>query len=167
MTCFVTVGTTSFDRLIEMINGKSLRQLLVKQFSISHLIIQYGRGTVKPDLTAATAIDGLVVDSFDFKPTLMEEMNAASLIISHAGAGSIMEALRLDKPLIVVVNDALMDNHQVELAQALERGGYLAFASSPKDLVQVVSSAPIDTFKPYPKRDEQAFANMLDREMGF
>ena len=49
-------------------------------------------------------------------------MSLADVIISHAGAGSVMEALRLKKKLIVVVNDLLMDNHQVELATALEDG---------------------------------------------
>ena len=34
-------------------------------------------------------------------------MNKSSLIISHCGAGSILEALEMEKPLIVVVNDSL------------------------------------------------------------
>jgi len=34
-------------------------------------------------------------------------MNKSSLIISHCGAGSILEALEMEKPLIVVVNDTL------------------------------------------------------------
>eukprot|EP00975_Prorocentrum_lima_P019488 4104021-Prorocentrum_lima.AAC.1 len=46
-------------------------------------------------------------------------MERAELIVSHAGAGSIVEALRLRKKLVVVVNTALMDNHQLELAEAL------------------------------------------------
>ena len=33
-----------------------------------------------------------------------------------AGSGSIFETLRLCRPLVVVPNPALMDNHQVELA---------------------------------------------------
>jgi UDP-N-acetylglucosamine transferase subunit ALG13 len=41
------------------------------------------------------------------------------------GSGSIMEALRLHRPLVVVVNALLMDNHQAELAQALAAGGFL------------------------------------------
>lgn len=36
-----------------------------------------------------------------------------------------MESLRLQKQLIVVVNEKLLDNHQDELACALEKQGYL------------------------------------------
>jgi beta-1,4-N-acetylglucosaminyltransferase len=39
------------------------------------------------------------------------------MVVSHAGAGSVMEALRLRKPLLVVTNDALMDAHQSELGK--------------------------------------------------
>lgn len=41
------------------------------------------------------------------------------------GSGSILTALRMGKPLLVVPNEALMDNHQVELADALQKEGYL------------------------------------------
>ncbi|GMG15312.1 unnamed protein product [Phytophthora fragariaefolia] len=41
------------------------------------------------------------------------------LVISHVGAGSIMDGLALKKKLVVVVNTALMDNHQTELAEAM------------------------------------------------
>ena len=40
-----------------------------------------------------------------------------------------MEALSLQKPLIVVVNDMLMDNHQTELARQLAKDGHLLYAT--------------------------------------
>jgi ribosomal protein L27 len=46
-------------------------------------------------------------------------MRSAALIISHAGAGSILEGMRLRAIMVVVVNDALMHNHQQELAGEL------------------------------------------------
>lgn len=60
---------------------------------------------------------------FRFAPALDSLVAAAALVVSHAGAGSIFEALRARKPLLVVVNTALMDNHQTELAEALAAEG--------------------------------------------
>ena len=77
---------------------------------------RHGRGAYVPSGEAAPA--GFAVSSYRFKAGLEEDMRAARLVISHAGSGSIFEALALCKPLIVVVNEALMDNHQAELADA-------------------------------------------------
>ncbi len=41
------------------------------------------------------------------------------------GAGCIMESLLLRKPLIVVINEELMNNHQTELARQLSQDGHL------------------------------------------
>jgi beta-1,4-N-acetylglucosaminyltransferase len=53
----------------------------------------------------------------------------ADLVIGHAGAGTIMEVLRIGKPLLVVVNDSLMENHQTELARALGSRNLLRMAT--------------------------------------
>ncbi len=37
---------------------------------------------------------------FALRPSLVEEMEGADLIISHAGAGSILEAVGMGKPLV-------------------------------------------------------------------
>lgn len=41
------------------------------------------------------------------------------------GSGSILDALRISVPLIVVPNPSLLDNHQVELAEELAKQGYV------------------------------------------
>ncbi|PIN08511.1 N-acetylglucosaminyldiphosphodolichol N-acetylglucosaminyltransferase [Handroanthus impetiginosus] len=61
----------------------------------------------------STGEDGFIcVDYFTFSSSIAKFLKSASLVISHAGSGSIFETLRLRKPLIVVVNEDLMDNHQ-------------------------------------------------------
>ena len=49
--------------------------------------------------------------------------------INVSGSGSILEALRIGVPLIVVPNPELLDNHQVELAEALAAQGYVVHGS--------------------------------------
>ena len=92
----------------------------------THLNVQFGRGSHAPTF-APHARHGLVCRSFRFTDAagIAEEMAGAALIISHAGSGSIIESLSRQKPLLVVVNDALMDNHQAELAGQLDADGHL------------------------------------------
>lgn len=59
--------------------------------------------------------NGLYVEIFKYAPNLEKHMRQAELIISHAGSGSLFEALRMGKPLIAVPNAILMHNHQAEL----------------------------------------------------
>jgi beta-1,4-N-acetylglucosaminyltransferase len=44
------------------------------------------------------------VDWWSYRPSLAEELRAADLVISHAGAGTCLEVLELGKPLVVIVN---------------------------------------------------------------
>lgn len=57
---------------------------------------------------------------FGFSNDINSYIDRADLVISHAGTGSIVDSLALYKPLIVVVNDNLMDNHQQEIADKLQ-----------------------------------------------
>lgn len=43
----------------------------------------------------------------------------------ETGSGSILDALRVSAPLIVVPNETLLDNHQVDLARELAKQGYV------------------------------------------
>ena len=56
-------------------------------------------------------------------PTAPPVPNALSVPLLTPGSGSIFEALRLRRPLVVVPNPALMDNHQAELADKVGLGG--------------------------------------------
>lgn len=45
-------------------------------------------------------------------------------LLTLPGTGTVLDAMALNVPLIVVPNPALQDNHQVELAKELDRQGY-------------------------------------------
>lgn len=55
----------------------------------------------------------------------MRRMRSKYALLIHSGSGSILEALRYQIPLVVVPNTGLLDNHQEELADAMERNNYL------------------------------------------
>ena len=167
-TVFVTVGTTEFSGLIKAVDGEHLHAELLKQ-GFSRLIVQYGRGAYRPSRGKGLEhSSSLVVESYDFKPTLDDDLDAADLIISHAGAGSILETLRRKKQLIVVVNDQLMDNHQLELAEELADRKYLLYAENPSGLCGVLAgySSHAGNLVKYPVPDATPFHALITQEVG-
>ena len=121
---FLTVGTTEFDELVRAVDTLSFMQCL-KELGINELTLQIGRGVYEPSVMAEIGVSmGIQINVYRFKPTLDEDVKNADMIISHCGAGSILEAVRYKKELIVVVNDSLQDNHQTELSDAMSAGGY-------------------------------------------
>ncbi len=78
-----------------------------------------------------------------------------------AGSGSIFETLRLGKPLIVVPNPLLMDNHQAELARKLESLKHL-FAATPDTLAEVVQGMDVASLLPYEKGDPSGIVAAVD-----
>ncbi|NXM31612.1 ALG13 transferase, partial [Oxyruncus cristatus] len=103
---------------------------------------------------------------FRFKPSLAEDLRSADLVISHAGAGSCLETLEKGKPLIVVINDKLMNNHQLELAKRLQRDGYVLFCDC-STLVETLRLMDLSTLKPFPPGQPEKFALFLDKVVGF
>ncbi|KAE8688498.1 Glycosyltransferase family protein 28 isoform 2 [Hibiscus syriacus] len=126
---FITVGTTCFDALVKGVDSQEVKDELLRR-GYTNLLIQMGRGSYLP--TKSTGDDGsLAVDYFTFSSSIAEHLKSASFVISHAGSGSIFETMRLDKPLIVVVNEDPMDNHQSELAEEFVERKHLYCARPP------------------------------------
>lgn len=166
---FLTVGTTEFDELIKYINDHSqaffqtLGGLGCKQY-----IMQIGRGVIVPENMARMGHSfGINVEIFRFKPNLSDDMYHADLVISHCGAGSIIEALSLDKVLIVVVNSTLQGNHQTELSDELSSQNY-CYSTTPEHLISILEKVRICTEKDnlqlqsFPKPDHDIFPRHLD-----
>jgi beta-1,4-N-acetylglucosaminyltransferase len=119
-TIFVSVGSTHFDELISIIDSPEFIKLAT-DLGYGKIVAQTGKyGRQIHNLT----------DAFQYaRPDEMKSyFESADLVIGHGGAGTIMEALKLGKPLLVVVNDSLMQNHQTDLAQALSDRGFLVMS---------------------------------------
>ena len=195
----MTVGTTLFDQLIHHVLSKEFVTAACYH-GYSKLVVQYGKGTL-PNIgefqwdetdengtrsgifqSSSSSSVSLSWEVYRFKSSLRDDMTNADLIISHAGAGSIMEGMEQCrsrmfekdpekgmKILVVVVNAALMDNHQSELAEALERRGYLLMLRDPNHLVGNESIfEKIKTFEPqcFMGGDDSAFGTILNTFIG-
>lgn len=168
---FVTVGTTQFNDLIDAILSDEILMRL-QAFQCKVLKIQYGAGH-EIDKTTIDRIKeqfSIKIECFNFKANIMSYIQSSDLIISHAGAGSCIEVLTSKKPLITVVNDKLMDNHQTELAQQLSIDGHL-LNCSPSNLAETINDLDrkLPSLKLYESghNNMMKFCNHLNSIMGF
>ena len=89
----------------------------------------------------------------------------------YLGSGSILDALRVAVPLIVVPNETLLDNHQVELAEALAEQEYVvhgrlaqlsqALADAEKLRQRAMQWPPVNS------GPERGLKGIMDDEMGY
>jgi beta-1,4-N-acetylglucosaminyltransferase len=127
---FVTVGSTTFPELVEAVLSVDVIKSLIGLGAVE-LCIQHGSNGALYRAAKNKSETALAIRGFDYSPSIEGEMKRADLIISHAGSGSLLEALHLGKSVIAVPNVSLMDNHQIDLASALSDQGYL-LKSSPE-----------------------------------
>ncbi|XP_073343246.1 UDP-N-acetylglucosamine transferase subunit ALG13 [Pagrus major] len=160
-TVFVTVGTTSFDELIESITTSEAVQAL-KARGYERLVLQVGRGSLLPD---ADSCPHVRLEAFRYKDSIAEDIKQADLVISHAGAGSCLEALGAGRPLLVVVNDRLMNNHQLELARQLHMDSHLLYCTC-STLTETLRTMDLSVLQPFMPGQPKHFANFLDKALG-
>ncbi|KAG6831179.1 hypothetical protein H0H92_012319 [Tricholoma furcatifolium] len=177
MLAFVTVGSTRFDSLVQaVVSSQVLSALRLRGYN--QLVVQCGNSDFELALSISRGPfilerEGIKIELWKFKPTLQDEYEKADLVISHAGSGTILDVLRLGKPLIVVVNLTLLDNHQQELASALTDLGHLQHSSistdgdALSDLAQKITDFDSSSLIPFPPFDGSRFAKLLDEHMGF
>lgn len=160
---FVTVGTTSFDKLIQTMSDASTLRIL-NEGHYTDITMQIGRGQFEP-VNISDSCD-MKMDYFRYKDSLEEDILHADLVVSHAGAGTCMEVLAARKPLIVVINEDLMDNHQLELAQQLYNDGHVLYCRC-CDLPVTLLEMDLSCLRPFPSAQPRKFAEFLDKCMGF
>ncbi|XP_026496245.1 UDP-N-acetylglucosamine transferase subunit ALG13 homolog [Vanessa tameamea] len=155
--CFVTVGTTRFDLLCEFIQSSPVL-LVLRKMGCENITVQIGNSDVEP---GDFEKDGIKLHLYRFKNSLKADMSNADLIISHAGAGSCLEALDLNKPLLVVVNEELMNNHQLELADQLHVDKHLYYCTC-DTLASTLETVDFSWLSPMSKPNPYAFVQYID-----
>lgn len=163
---FITVGTTEFNELICSLDNLSFVDSLTEA-RCKELSLQIGRGDFPRKLSELCNSAGILYDCYRFKPDLRQEMVKSHLIISHCGAGSILEALEMKKPLIVVVNSSLQGDHQRELSDALAVDGH-CLTTTPNQFQKmfgqiIAKEINLESFlKPFPEADYDLFPAAID-----
>ncbi|XP_049872619.1 UDP-N-acetylglucosamine transferase subunit ALG13 homolog [Pectinophora gossypiella] len=154
---FVTVGTTRFDLLCDTIMTSPVLKAL-KKIGCKEITLQIGNSAFE---VGEYEKEGVKVNAYRFKDSIQENIKGASLVISHAGAGSCLETLEANKPLLVVVNEDLMDNHQLELAEQLQVDGHLYYCTC-DTLENTLEEVDFSLLAPFPKPDATLFVKYLD-----
>ena len=152
----VTLGTQdeSFERLLKAID-KKINEGKIKD----KVIVQAGYTKYKSDN----------MEIFDYtSPDKLDElMKEADLLITHGGVGSILGALKYDKPVIAAARLAKYNehnnNHQLEIISKFSELGYLLPLEDFDKLDEVIKESK--NFKP--KKFVSNTDNMIKLVEGF
>ena len=128
---FVTVGTTEFSLLVQVVDG--LSQNLPEE-----VVMQIGRGSYEPKNC----------EYFRFAPSLTPYYKQASVVISHGGVGTITEVLQHGCPLVAVEDVNQPERHQREILEVLAQDYYLIWCKDLQKLPEAIEQAKTQ-LKPY------------------
>lgn len=166
LTLFVTVGSTRFDKLIDkLLNDENIQQLV--DLGFIRLILQIGKSDCKIEhVDQIKRNHNLDIEIYDYKSSIIEDIEKADVVVGHAGAGTCLEVLRMNKRLLIVVNDNLMDNHQSELAEQLAQDNY-AVQTNVENLTENIallcnSETKLDKF---PAKDPAKFEEIFNEAL--
>jgi UDP-N-acetylglucosamine transferase subunit ALG13 len=127
---FVTVGEQlPFDRLITAVDNWA-------SDSGEAVFAQIGNSHLKPNAIKYKK----TLDPLEFNRAFLE----ASVIIAHAGMGTIITALELGKPLLVMPRQARFgehrNDHQLATAKRFLEKGYISVASDVPELMKKLAN---------------------------
>jgi UDP-N-acetylglucosamine transferase subunit ALG13 len=157
----ITVGTEQFpfNRLMQWIDALVNQGFL--QEGQEEIIVQYGSCTVLP---AGVKVYPLMPEA-KFRNLLYE----ARLVIGHCGEGTINLLEAISTPYILVPRSHQygehIDNHQIELALALEKTG-VPIAWSPGDLVRFMVAPVRSTLSTVPASSINNLCRRLEERFG-
>lgn len=152
---YVSVGTMflDFPRLI-------LKMDEIARATGERVVVQTGMGKTLPAFC----------EHFDFRPRdeVLALQREARLVVCHAGIGCVMDALQLERPLIVVprlkCHNEHMNDHQLDLARAVERRAWGKMALDVETLPQLCAEPPhaYEDYKPAKERLLSAIRDMVE-----
>ena len=161
----ITVGTTNFDLLITALDTEEF-YLLLEKHGFTKLIMQIGNtGSYTPKAfeNMSVKLKTLEVEVVKLVPKFEEVIKSSELVISHCGAGTILEGLKNKINLIIVINPTLMNNHQLELAEPLYKQNYILLVKNLKNILEELKGMLTGDFKlnSYPDFNYDVIPNLI------
>ncbi len=153
---FVTVGhQMPFDRLIRAVDEWA------RQNGRNDLFAQVGDTAYRPSHMPAVRF---------LSPTeFQQRMREAKAVVAHAGTGTIIAALQLGKPLLVLPRLSRLgetrNDHQVATARHFADSGRILAAYREEDLPAMLDR--LETFKPSGTIDGYASPELIERLRSF
>ena len=157
----ITVGTTKFENLIKAIDNEQFYEMLIKN-GFTKIIIQKGCGEYIPK-NYKNYENKIKIQISEILNNFENIIKSSELIISHAGAGIILESLKNKRKVIVCVNDELMDNHQIELASSLHENNYVYYCKNLPNITEEAEKVISNNFKlkEYPEFNYDIIPNAI------
>ena len=127
----VTVGTQKFqmDRLLQAVD-----RIAQSGISGETFFVQSGYSTYELKYCEYAA--------FLEKEEMEGKIGRCSILLCHAGVGSILRGLKLHKKVIVVPRmqkfGEHVDDHQVEIAESFAQAGYIKYVENVSDLAAIM-----------------------------
>ncbi len=142
---FVTVGnaTQGFRRLLNTVDQLAADGF----FKGDEVLVQFGNN---PGFQASNCKQEAFLSLEQFSATISK----ADLVISHAGAGTLLQLLQAGKIPVVMPRrkqyGEVVDDHQVELVKALAAEGRVIPAYEPEDLPEAIEEGRRGKTQPIP-----------------
>lgn len=150
---FVTVGTQKFqlNRLLEILDCEEIEE---------EIFAQIGCSTYKPKHFKS--------QKFLTQKDFLKYMENASIVITHAGVGSILTAMDFDKPILVFPRlkkyGEHVDDHQLQIAQTFMEKKYIMIYSEDKPLIEQIEAVK-NMKRNYYKSSNKRYIKFLDKYM--
>ena len=145
---FVTVGTQKFE----------FNRLLIKMDELVE------SGIIDEDVFAQTGVCSYKPKHYAYKTFMPKDimngwMEKADVVVTHAGTGVIMTALRMGKKVVAVPRRAELgehvDNHQHEIADVLGSKGIIEPVYDIDKLGEAIKKAKVTEYKQYESTRKQ------------
>lgn len=131
----ISVGASEypFDRFIKIIDEICNEKII----NGKDVIAQIGKSNYKPKNFESFQLIG--------REEFQQYIEKADIIITHAGTGCVVPALKLQKKVIIfprmVEYNEHLDNHQLELSDAFEKEGYVLCAKNKNELINCIKKS--------------------------